>query len=300
MMRPLRPAGTRPAALIALALALASQRAFAGGADTAGAPWLTQIDLTRATGMAGAMMSFASGNDALTCNPAGLAQNRAYHFQLDGMDDVKFPAEGVIVSVADSTTAAGVGSGMIFERWGAGQLGSRGEGWLGGLSYAYATGALLMGGTTHLIHFQGPGGETIHDFAEDLGVMGRAGSFQFGAVLQNINFTFTPMPLFPLTGGLGISYGSDTDWHLAADYKVDLSDTSNLKNLFAFGGEYLFDKTFVLRSGYRLDSTNHIGWLTFGASVVTEKFAFGVALRRRVRGGNMEQALEANITVYLE
>ena len=250
--------------------------------------------------MAGAMMSFASGNDALTCNPAGLALNHSYHFQLDGMDDVKFPAEGVIVSVADSTTAAGVGSGMIFERWGAGQLASRGEGWLGGISYAYAAGAFLVGGTTHLIHFQGPGGETIHDFAEDIGIMGRVSSFQFGAVLQNINFSFTPMPLFPLTGGLGISYGSDTDWHLSADYKVDLTDTSNLKNLFAFGGEYLFDKTFVLRSGYRLDSTNHLGWLTFGASVVTEKFAFGVALRRRVHGPNMEQALEANITFYLE
>ena len=41
---------------------------------------------------------------------------------------------------------------------GAGQLGGRGEGWLGGISYSYAAGSFLFGGTTHLIHFAGPDG----------------------------------------------------------------------------------------------------------------------------------------------
>jgi len=285
---------------IYLAAILAAAQVRAGTADEPGAPWATQIDLTRGTGMAGAMTAFASGNDAITINPAGLALNHNYHFELDGMDDVKFPAEGVILSIADSTTAQGVGSGMIFERWGAGQLAGRGEGWLGGISYAYAQGSTLFGGTTHYLHFAGPGGETIHYFSEDIGVMEHGSNISFGATLQNINFSFDNMPLFPLTGAIGASVGDDSDFHLSADYKVNLADTSNLKHQLSFGGEMMFEKTLVLRTGYRWDVTDHLGWLTCGASIVTERFSFGAALRRRVHGDHMEQALEANVTLFLE
>jgi hypothetical protein len=283
-----------------LCAALAPAAARAGGAGDPGAPWLTDIDLTRATGMAGAMTAFASGNDAMTVNPAGLAQNHSYHFQIDGMDDVKFPAEGVIVSVADSTTGTGVGSGLIFERWGAGQLGSRGEGWLGGLSYAYKTGAFMFGGTTHLLHFAGPDGSTIHTFTEDIGLMANTGSFQLGATLKNFTFDFSNQPLFPLTGTFGIAFGSDSNFHLSSDYKIDFSDSSNLKHQLSFGGEMLFLKTLALRTGYRWDVTEHLGWLTLGASVLTQSFAVGAAWRRRVDGPNMEQALEASVTLFLE
>jgi hypothetical protein len=300
---PRRPPSIR--SLFALACATIASLVFfardarAGGAGDPGAPWIGQIDLTRATGMAGAMTAFASGNDALTVNPAGLALNHAYHFEIDGMDDVKFPAEGVMISVADSTTAIGVGSGFIFERWGAGQLGGRGEGWLGGISYSYAAGGFLFGGTNHLLHFAGPDNAQIREFTEDLGLMTKAGSFNFGATLQNISLSFDNPPLFPLNLTTGIAYGSDTDWHLAADYKLDLSNSSNLRHTLSFGGEVILDQSLVLRSGYRWAITDQLGWLTFGASVVTEKLSVSVAFRRRV-SGNLEQALEAGVTLFLE
>jgi hypothetical protein len=287
------------AALLALC-ALVSAEARAGSADAPGAPWIDQIGLTRSTGMAGAMTAFASGNDAIVDNPAGLALNRSYHFQIDGMYDKKFPAEGVMVSIADGTTSPGVGSGMIFKRWGAGQLGGRGEGWLGGVSYAYASGAALFGGTTHVLHFAGPGGSTIHNITQDFGMMLHGGGIAFGATLQNVNFSFENLPLFPLTGAVGFAVGSDNNFHLSTDYKINFANTASLKHQLSFGGEVIFDKTLVLRSGFRWDVSDHLGWFTLGASVNTAKFGFGMALRRRVYGDHFEQALEANITLFLE
>ncbi len=289
---------TTLATRLALLLALAASSAFAGGAGDPGAPWVTQIGMARSAGMADAMTAFASSNDAILDNPAGVGLNRSYHIELDGMDDVKYPAEGVIVSVADSTTM-GIGSGLLFERWGAGKPGGRGEGWLGGLSYAYQQGGFLFGGTTRLLHFAGPGGAVIHNWSEDFGVMGRTGAWSFGAVLQNFSLDLSKIPLFPLTSALGIAYGTDADWHVSVDYKTNMNDTSNLKHLLAFGGEYLFDRTFALRAGYRWDISNHLGWITCGASIYTEKVAVHFAYRRRVEGA-MEQALEAGVTVFLE
>jgi len=293
-----RPARLALAGLAAALGALAAAPAPAGDSTDPGAPWPTQVDLPRATGMGGSMISFASGNDAMTVNPAGVGLNHTYHFELDGMDDKKFPAEGVIFSVADSTTL-GIGSGLMFERWGAGQPGGRSEGWLGGLSYAYGSGAFLAGGTTHLIHFNEPDGVQVRTFTEDFGFMAHAGSWNFGLVLQNFSFTFDKVPLFPLTSGAGFSYGTDLDWHLSVDYKMNMNDFSNLKHLLAFGGEYVFDRTFALRAGYRWDITNHLGWITWGASVITDRIGIHFAMRRRVEGA-MEQTLEAGISVYLE
>lgn len=289
----------RFAALLALCT-LASGKARAGSADAPGAPWIGQIGLTRSTGMAGATTAFASGNDAIVDNPAGLALTRSYHFQIDGMYDKKFPAEGVIVSIADGTTAAGVGSGMIFRRWGAGQLGGRGEGWMGGFSYAYASGAALFGGTSHLLHFAGPDGSTIHNFTQDFGMMIHGSGLSFGATLQNVNVSFENLPLFPLTGAVGFAVGDDNNFHLSTDYKINFANTASLKHQLSFGGEVLFDKTLVLRSGLRWDVSDQLGWFTLGVSVITAKFGFGAAMRRRIYSDHMEQALEANITLFLE
>src|SRR3954463_4559610 len=61
----------------------------------AGAPFPGFIDMPRSTAMGGAQAAIATSNDALLVNPAGLPQNHRYHFELDGADDVHFPAQGI-------------------------------------------------------------------------------------------------------------------------------------------------------------------------------------------------------------
>ena len=50
-----------------------------------GAPWLSNIETPRSTAMGGAGAAIATGNDALFINPAGLAQLRKYHLEVDGV-----------------------------------------------------------------------------------------------------------------------------------------------------------------------------------------------------------------------
>src|SRR2546427_12867430 len=90
-----------------------------------GSPWPANVDLPRATSMGGAHAAISTGNDALTVNPAGLAQQRRYHLELDGLLDSRFPAQALMASVVDSTSSA-VATGFLFSRWGSGQPGGRG------------------------------------------------------------------------------------------------------------------------------------------------------------------------------
>ena len=65
-----------------------------------GAPWPTTVDMPRATAMGGAHAAIATSNDALTVNPAGLAQSKRYHFELDGVYDARWPAQMATESAA--------------------------------------------------------------------------------------------------------------------------------------------------------------------------------------------------------
>src|SRR5437868_6339847 len=105
---------------LALVLSLCAGVALAdNGVQDPGAPWPTNVYLPRATAMGGAHAAIATGNDALTVNPAGLSQTRRYHFELDGLYDSRYPAQAVIASLVDSASGP-VGSGLLFSRWASG------------------------------------------------------------------------------------------------------------------------------------------------------------------------------------
>src|SRR5919201_5056414 len=111
-----------------------------------GAPWPTSVDPPRATSMGGAHAAIASGNDALSVNPAGLAHGRRYHFELDGLYDSRYPAQAVLASLVDSVSTS-VATGLLWSRWASGQPSGRGEGWSVGFGYSGAIGQnLFLGG----------------------------------------------------------------------------------------------------------------------------------------------------------
>jgi hypothetical protein len=261
-----------------------------------GAPFPGFIDLPRSTAMGGAFSAIASSNDALLVNPAGLPQFRRYHFELDGALDAHFPAQGVMASIVDSATAP-VATGLLWSRWGSGQPAGRGEGWSIGFSYAGILGnGLFAGGTTKYIRYHTPEG-LVEKWAEDVGVLSKRGSFSWAIAFQNLSFD--RIPLFPATGTAGVAWGNDADWHLALDYKADLSDTSNIKSSGAFGGELLVDQNIALRGGLRHDFSNDIWWVSAGVGILTSGGGLQIAWRRRVTGP-FDQIFEAGLTLYLE
>lgn len=281
--------------VVLLLLAAASAAAADNLVTDPGAPFPTTIDMPRSTAMGGAHAAIASGNDALVVNPAGMSQNLRYHFELDGAWDGRFPAQGVLASLVD-TKSTPVGSGILFSRWGSGQPAGRGEGWLLGFAYSYPAGNFLIGGESKYVRFHGPDGLTAR-WAQDIGLLAKRGSLSYALVVQNI--ALKGIPLFPLTATAGIALGSDTDWHIAFDYKADLSDLQNVRHKAALGVEYLLEQTVALRAGGTYDPTAKLGWISAGFAVLAELGSVQVSVRRRVQGG-FDQVLEGGITIFLE
>lgn len=261
-----------------------------------GAPWPGNVGMPRTMAMGGAQSAVASSNDAILVNPAGLSQNKRYHFEIDGLYDAPFPAQDVFVSVVD-TSSTPVGSGMLFSRFGSGQPGGRGEGWSFGFAYSSVIGqALYAGGQTKFLHYHGPDGLTAK-WAQDVGILSKRGGFSWAATVQNISLE--KLALFPLTATAGVAWGDDTDWHLAFDYKADLSDTSNVKSTAALGAEVMVSDGLALRGGATWDAAAHYWWASAGVAILTEKGGLQLVWRRRV-SGPFDQFFEAGITLYLE
>ena len=281
----------------ALICFLVSAAVRAGNSVTdPGAPWPTTVDTPRATAMGGANAAIATSNDALVVNPAGLSQSRRYHFELDGVYDAHWPAQGVLASVVD-TASSPLGTGLLFSRWGSGQPGGRGEGWGMGFAYSSPIGqGFFAGGESKFLRFRGPDG-LVAKWAQDVGVLSKRGNFSWAAVVQNISTE--KLPLFPLTGTLGVAWGDDRDWHLAFDYKADFSDTSNVKHKAAAGLEILVEDSVALRGGATWDASAHLWWASAGVAFLTEKGGLQLVWRRRVSGG-YDQLFEAGLTLFLE
>ena len=278
-------------AFLAAAAALADNRV-----QDPGAPWPGTVEMPRAAAMGGAHAAIATSNDALTVNPAGLAQTRRYHLEVDGLYDSTFPAQAILVSMVDSVSSPAA-TGLLFSRWASGQPSGRGEGWSLGFGYAGAVGAgVYAGGETKFLRFHTPAG-LVSKFAQDVGLLSHSGSFSVAAVVQNISTD--QIPLFPLTATGAIAWGTDANWHLAFDYKADLSDTSHVKSRAALGGEALVGDSIVLRAGGTRDVTANEWWISAGLGILTEKGGLHVTWRRRVEGP-YDQFFEAGLTIYLE
>ena len=285
-----------------VALALASTGALAQSSDVRvpGSPWLSNIESPRATALGGAHAAAASGNDSLLSNPAGLAQSRGYHFELDGVLDGAFPAQGLLASITDSTSGP-IATGLLYAHWGSGRDQGRAQGWLLGLGYAYQAGSFLFGGLTKYTRFRIPVDDPSFDgtaylFMQDFGVVTRRGDFGFALVVQNL--TTSANLLFPLTATVGLTLGNDLSSHLALDYKVDLHDIDHPQHKLAAGYEFVLD-AFALRAGGTYDATHSLWWISAGLGILTEKGKAEIAYRRRLTG-DLDQVLEAGFTLYLE
>jgi hypothetical protein len=120
---------------------------------------------------------------------------------------------------------------------------------------------VFLGGATKYLRFHTPDG-MVQKFAQDVGVLVRRGNFGWGAVLQNLSPE--KIPLFPIIARTGVAWGTDSDWHLAFDYRADVSDTSNVKSRLAGGAETMIGDSLALRGGVTWDTTYKQWWLSAG------------------------------------
>ena len=246
--------------------------------------------------MGGAHAAIATGNDALAVNPAGLSQVRRYHLEVDGLYDSRYPAQAVLASLVDSASSP-VATGLLWSRWASGQPSGRGEGWGLGLGYSGTIAqGLFLGGETKFLRYHTPDG-LVQKFAQDVGLLSRRGNFSWATVLQNISPD--KIPLFPLTATAAVAWGTDTDWHLALDYRADLSDSSNVKSKLSGGVEALVGESLALRGGVTWDTTARLWWISAGIGILTEKGGLQFVWRRRVEGP-YDQFFEGGLTIYLE
>jgi hypothetical protein len=138
----------------------------------------------------------------------------------------------------------------------------------------------------------------VRQFAQDFGVLGKKGNFSYGAVVQNVSTS--SVPAFPLTTTAAIAWGTDREWHIAFDYKADLSDTSNVKHRGSGGLELLVGDSIALRGGATWDATHDLWWVSGGIGLLTDKAGAQFVIRRKLSGGVFDQFFEAGITIYLE
>src|SRR5436190_140034 len=174
-----------------------------------GSPWPTTVEPPRAAAMGGAHAAIATGNDAMSVNPAGLVQK----------------------------------------------------------------------------------------FVQDVGFLSRRGNFSWAAVVQNLSID--KVPLFPILATAAIAWGTDSDWHLAFDYKADFSDTSSIKSRLAGGVEILLADAIALRGGATWDASAQQWWLSAGVGLLSEKGGIQLVWRRRIEGP-YDQFFQAGLTVYLQ
>jgi hypothetical protein len=286
----------RLALLLAFALAAGQAARAAGSVKDPGAPFLyTTVWMPRSTGMAGAHAAVATSNDAFLVNPAGLAQARRYHLEIDGALDPQFPGSGFIVTAVDASTLA-VASGLMYARFSTGHLDGRGAGFLLGAAYAYDLGGIYFGGVSKYLHFDGPDGQSYR-FAQDVGLLLRRGNVSWAVTGQNL--AWSNIPLFPPSTTFAVAIGSDADYHLALDYKLDLKDTSNVKHRLSAGYEMLIGQAFAPRIGFARDFTQGLSWFAVGFGLLTEKGGLQFAYQRRIQGG-FEHIFEFGLTLYLE
>lgn len=231
-------------------------------------PGAGDVSRARALALGGAFRAVATSNEAIFLNPAGMAITHRYaldgNFTLDPATELRQWS----FSVVDSKTSA-IAAGAAYSR-------IRGEGLEGdargsmvnlGIAVPFGGfGALGFGGK--YLSFESP--DSTNAITADVGLLVRlAGRLTAGAVAYNvIDIASTEAP-FGL--GLGLAYGDDVSFRLAADVVLDLSREDTTPTTLHAGGEYFVAGGLPLRLGFRRDtesSTNHVsGGLGFIAPI---------------------------------
>ena len=277
--------------LLALAAALLPVAAHA--ADEL-MPTLRDVTSIRAMGKAGASIGYGADTDAIHANPAAIAATPGFNLMLGGFIGIPsrfyvFTVEGMDSKINEDMTIPVSG----------------------GLSYQYyVSGDGFQGRKGHVLSVSMA--VPMYSKVAYVGITGRylkmGGNVVSNAITMDAGFFFRPIEMMGigLTGynlidvrsaearrgwGAGISFGSEKQFHVDVDARLDEDATRTYKPTFTVGGEYLFAGTVAPRIGYSEDLYRGAHLLCAGISVIYEGWAFEAAYRQAIVGKEITFAL---------
>ncbi|MGC4120208.1 MAG: hypothetical protein QM765_37630 [Myxococcales bacterium] len=279
------------AAAVVFALALTPRSARAA-IETL--PTLRDVTSIRAMGKAGASIGYAADTDAIHANPAGIAATPSFNLMLGGIIGIPsrhyvLTAEGIDSKINEDMTIPVSG----------------------GLSYQYyVSGEGFDGRKGHVLSLS----LAVPMYAKYafVGITGRylklGGNVVSNAITMDAGFFFRPVEMMGigLVGynlidvrsaearrgwGMGLSFGSEKQFHVDIDARLDADGTDTYRPTFTIGGEYLFANLVAPRIGYSEDMLRKAHLACAGVSLFYEGWAFEAALRYAVTGKEITFAI---------
>ena len=279
----------RLTALLAAVLLVLATEARAADAS----PGIRDLSSIRSAGMGDATRAFASSGEALHVNPAGIAATTRFNIETYGLAepgaDLYVFGASAIDSKINSEEAFSLSGGFGYTYYSSGSNAAetkrQGSILSLGLALPLVPEDLFIGATVRYMRLTGA---VVSNAATmDLGVILRPTPFlSVAGVIQNLIDVRSPEATRFYAFGLAL--GSEVDFHLAFDTRIDFNAEGKAVPIFQVGGEYVLQRMFVPRAGFVEDRLRNARYLTAGFTAILSGYAVDLMYRYDVKKGDID------------
>lgn len=225
-----------------------------------------------------ASRAISTGNEAIYTNPAGLLAALRYTAELDYHHATGPGADAMVISILDSKTNPFIPIGLGYRYFGGG--GAEGySGWTTDFASAVnVLGLFTLGGRLSYQSYTARGRD-LKRFTGDLGLLVPIGPVSIGAVAHNL--VNVDSPDAPRGVGVGVAFGDDMTFRLAADMRWDWANGAlSPTRSFMFSGETLLGGVAPIRGGFEWDDLRKSGYWSAGTGIVIQPIGLDLSVRR--------------------
>ena len=254
-------------------------------------PTTREITSVRAAGMGDAVRGFASGNEALMANPAGIAGTIRFNAEAMAIFEPAFDYRVLGVASVDSkinaeqSFALSGGAGYYNYTSGEGAEARKGSITAAGFALPLYPETVFIGTTAKWFKLTGAAetGATTNAVTLDAGVLVRLFSLlNLGAVGYNLVNVYSPEA--QRGWGFGAAVGSGGTFNLDFDLRLDTDAAGAWARSYHAGGEYLIGGLVMPRVGYVHDGLRGVKKLTGGVSIILGTLAVELAYQHALDG----------------
>ena len=250
---------------------------------------LRDISSIRSAGMGNATRAFASSDEALWVNPAGIAATTRFNINASAAfeppNGLQLYSIGSIDSQLNSDAAFPMSGGLSYSyyRSGHGEAKRSGSIVLLGLALPLWNQAFTVGVTGKYLYLNGA--SDTNAATMDVGVILRPISLlSIGAVGYNLIDVHSIEAR--RSWGFGVALGNDNSFRLAFDLKLEPNELDEWKVSYFAGAEYLFGGVVMPRVGYTYDALRQTHKAGGGVSVFLGVLALEGAYQYIFDGGH--------------
>ncbi|MFN7133773.1 MAG: hypothetical protein ACK4N5_16975 [Myxococcales bacterium] len=252
-------------------------------------PTVRDVSSFRSAGMGDATRGFASSSEAILLNPAGIAAN--VRFNLDGQalfepqNDFRVLSATATDSQLNAEETFALSAGFGYYHYTSGPTPeTRRSGSIVALALALPiySDAIFIGFTGKYLSLEGVVNSSA--ITTDAAVMYRPVNW-FGISAIAYNIIDIRNPEARRSFALGTALGTDTEYHVDVDVKLEPNAAGTVSPTFHVGGEYLFAELIMPRVGFIEDRVRMARYVTGGASLLLAPFAIDAMYRYDLTGG---------------